>query len=173
MRIGTSNKNYFVMTGNYELFSNFMKIIGYNNEDRISRIYIRMLKDFIRGNVLEWINSIDKRVVYYRYNYYFIKDIEYMVQIIFLKIPDYIDDTCNWWDAKSTFLNYFYIFISTLITSFFFKRYFNEYRIQSKLSVKPWGTSRIFVNNLILVYNLFFKKDIEHNLISIYFATFI
>lgn len=53
MRIGTSNKNYFVMTGNYELFSNFMKIIGYNNEDRISRIYIRMLKDFIRGNVLE------------------------------------------------------------------------------------------------------------------------
>lgn len=52
MKLGTCVKNYFTMTSienwDYELFSNFMKIIWYGNEDCITRVYVRYLKDFIK-----------------------------------------------------------------------------------------------------------------------------
>lgn len=57
MKLGNSIKNYFAMTAieswNYELFSIFMKIIGYDNEDCILKIYVRFLKDFIKENELD------------------------------------------------------------------------------------------------------------------------
>lgn len=58
MKLVSSIKNYFAITAieswNYGLFSIFMKIIGYdNNEDCIIRIYVRFFKDFIKENDLD------------------------------------------------------------------------------------------------------------------------
>lgn len=74
MRIGKYVRNYFENTEtedwNYETFNKFMKLLGYKNDEDISRTYVRLLKEIInkentelkRNMAINLLKSLEKDI---------------------------------------------------------------------------------------------------------------
>lgn len=57
MLFGISIRNYFKRTGidewDYKIFNRFMKDLGYTKDDAISRVYIRLLKEYLSDKEMD------------------------------------------------------------------------------------------------------------------------
>lgn len=68
MRLEVCIKNYFlkipVKKWDYESFSEFMKVLGYDIDERIFRNYIRGLKEVLKSQVEEYKKDIAIKILH-------------------------------------------------------------------------------------------------------------